>query len=645
MKQVMLLILLIPFLTAYGQKSMPGGVSGALVWEITESIQPDLAKWKSKLENNTDTGLVIRGKIKSINHNPALFFNAGNSPVNSSLNLGNLASFTLFTVCQENDTVSERIIFSLENDSAAEMVLTNQRLAALDVYRYANYNSGIKLFPKIYSYTQNKSDDKAALSRSLQFGRPPRGQHLPAYVYNGIMPEVILFNRVISTAERQKVESYLALKYGISLNQEFPVSYLNSKGEIIWDAEVNAFYSNNIAGIGRDDLSGLNQKISENTETPGVLKIGINGNLKNNSFLIWGDNGKPLRLTEQYGMRKLEREWKISLFNSEDDSLFIETSELAFSEINPLKTGEIYWIMTDRTGTGKFPFRQTEYYQCQISTSIHGLIKSGSLVIDADHSGSDVFTLITAPTFFARNIVQAPSCLSSLSGVVQTEIAGGVPPYEIIIRGISDTRFQVSSKEYGSSHVFGGISQGAYTVQVTDSENKMYTEKIWVSNSHIWENKLRQNYKLTEGESIVLNASDGMPDVNYLYKWTVPDGSCVNSEEITIRQPGDYLLSVTDDNNCNSIVAIRVNKVGKSVFKNLELYPNPVRGWFVMRMSLERTADVNVIITDISGKLVKQTMLKNDQFYLYNDIIHKPGIYFITLVSEFEKETLKLVVK
>ena len=123
MKQVILILVFIPFVTIYAQKTKPGGVQGACIWEITERTQPGQAQWISKLKSPLDTGLVIKGKIKTINNNPALFFSEGSNTINSTFNLGKLVSFSLFTVCQENDTISERVIISLENDTATEMVL------------------------------------------------------------------------------------------------------------------------------------------------------------------------------------------------------------------------------------------------------------------------------------------------------------------------------------------------------------------------------------------------------------------------------------------------------------------------------------------------------------------------------------------
>lgn len=645
MKRTLFFIAFIPFITAYAQDKMPGGVHGAGVWEITKVTQSGQSRWEPKLKNRLDSGLSVRGKIKTINNNPALLFSEGPNTKNSTLNLGNLSSFSMFTVCQEIDTLTEKIILSLENDTAPELALTNRRMAALDVYRYSSYNTVPVVYPEIYSYTQNKSSDNTELSRKLQLGRPPRDQQLPASVYSGIIPEVILFSRAVSPKERQQVESYLALKYGISLNQEFPASYLNSKGEVIWDAEKNADFNRNIAGIGRDDLSDLNQTISESSQTPGLMKIGIlKGELKNNSFLIWGDDAGPLRISEDPEMRRMLREWKISTFNF-NDPVYLEIDELSLNEINPLEEDEIYWLMVDKSGTGKYTFRKTGFIPCQPLSPKEKLIRFNPVSVDTDGSGSDVFTLLAAPPFFTRSIVQSPACLAEQSGLIQTEIAGGVPPFRLVLRELSGSGSVISFLENRRDHIFEGLSQGGYLLNSTDSENKTFSEEIWVANTHLWETLIKRNYNIIEGESLLLDASEKMPAVNYIYCWSTPDGSLVNSEEITITQPGKYLLSVTDENNCNSITEVNIHESGKSIFRKIELYPNPSGGWFELRMRLERIMDVNIILTDNAGKILKQTLMQNDQYYQYNDIIRKPGIYFITLQSVMEKKTLRLIVQ
>lgn len=646
MKAFIFIIAFIQCFSVYAQRTIPGGVKGAFIWEITEGTEQGKARWISNLKSIPDSGLIMSGKYGTINNNPALFFSEdANNILRRTVNLGNLSSFSMFTVCQKIDTLSERAIVSLENDSIAELVLTDRRIAALDVYKYSSYTTNLRLTPEIVSYIQNRPKEKSTVSRRLQLGQPPRFQQLPVSLFNGTIPELIIFSRALSPVERQQVESYLALKYGISLNQELPRSYLNSDGQVIWDAEKNAAYNRNIAGFGRDDLSGLNQTVSESVLSPGTMKLSVSGELNNNSFLTWGDNGGALHFTEKSGLRKLNRDWKICPFSFKSGDVNIEVNEFSLNEINPLKEGESYWLMTDRTGTGLYPFGQTEYLQSLPLRSSEHLIKFSPVSIDADSSGADVYTLLAAPSFFTRSIVQAPSCLLPESGLIQTEIAGGIPPFELILRRTSDSRFHLYARESDRNHVFTGISQGEYILHVTDAERKSYSEKIRVSNTHLWECSIGRDYLLPEGESIVLDASIGMPKVNYFYSWTTPDGSVINDKELTINQSGIYLLSVTDEDNCNSILEINIRETGRSDIEGVELYPNPTRGWFLIRISLKRTANVNVVITDNSGTILKQSLLKEDRFYMYSDIIRQPGIYFINLVLANEKESLKLIVQ
>jgi hypothetical protein len=645
MKLGLSLIAFLQICPVFSQTHLPGGVRGALVWEVTEPAQSGQAQWKSVLTHPADTGFLVRGKIKTINNYPAVLFSNVTDTAYGTINLGKLEAFSLFTVCQESDTVTERVVFSLGSDTAAEMVLTNRRMAALDIYHYTNYKSDILTYPKIYSYTQNKIPESGTASQNLQFGRPPRHQNLPVSHYNGIMAEVILFPRVISPGERQRVESYLALKYGITLNQKYPASYLNSSGEVIWDAEVNAAYNKNIAGLGRDDRSGFNQKVSESTQNPGVMKVSVPGELRNNSFLIWGDNGRALRFDEDSGIRRMLREWRLSAFNYEGGPVNVAINELLFHDINPLLPGETYWMMTDRSGTGKFPFRETDYFRSLPPSHPERIIRFDSVTIDTDFSGSDLFTIIAAPSFFARSIVVPPKCASPHTGAIQSEIAGGAPPFNVLLKGTTNNIIKAFANVTSRYHLLEGISQGAYLLQITDAEGKIFTEEIMVSNLSLWENTLAQSYTLPEGETLVLNAADGMPSGNYLHSWTLPDGSLFNREEIKIDVPGKYLLSVTDADNCISTTEVKVKQTDRSGLRDMELFPNPVNGWFALRISLEWEMDINVIISDMSGKTIKQTHLRNDRYYLYNDIIKEPGTYMITIVTDMHRETLKLIVQ
>lgn len=121
--------------------------------------------------------------------------------------------------------------------------------------------------------------------------------------------EAIAYERQLTPAEQNRIESYLAVKYGVTMNQTTATNYVATDASVIWNASTNSAYNQNITGIGRDDLTALNQKQSHSINTGSQVLIGIGGALANtnvlntNSFLsdkqylIWGDNGLGRTLT------------------------------------------------------------------------------------------------------------------------------------------------------------------------------------------------------------------------------------------------------------------------------------------------------------------------------------------------------------
>src|SRR5690606_8291994 len=119
--------------------------------------------------------------------------------------------------------------------------------------------------------------------------------------------EFILYSRALTPAEINKVESYLAVKYGFTLMQTGAEAnnYTASDNTVIWNNAANSPYYNNITGIGRDDASGLDQRQSLSINNDALVTI-YNGtysgsfpatNINNTngfntdlSLLLFGDN-------------------------------------------------------------------------------------------------------------------------------------------------------------------------------------------------------------------------------------------------------------------------------------------------------------------------------------------------------------------
>ena len=61
------------------------------------------------------------------------------------------------------------------------------------------------------------------------------------------------------------------MKYGIGL--ETAADLKSSSGTEIWDKDENSSYNTGVTGIGRDDVSGLDQKSSQSENSSDILKI------------------------------------------------------------------------------------------------------------------------------------------------------------------------------------------------------------------------------------------------------------------------------------------------------------------------------------------------------------------------------------
>lgn len=120
----------------------------------------------------------------------------------------------------------------------------------------------------------------------------------------GKISEVITYDKLLTDVEKLQVNSYLSLKYGITLNNNAGTAvpnYLNSSAAVVWDATANAGYSRNVAGIANDVESTLNQKQSKSVNEGQQVLIATTGlsennatngsSLNNGQYLIWGDNG------------------------------------------------------------------------------------------------------------------------------------------------------------------------------------------------------------------------------------------------------------------------------------------------------------------------------------------------------------------
>ncbi|MGY5351376.1 hypothetical protein ACXGQW_02180 [Wenyingzhuangia sp. IMCC45533] len=232
--------------------------------------------------------------------------------------------------------------------------------------------------------------------------------------YDGKISEVLYYQGVtLSDLDISKIESYLGLKYGVTLDNltggdagDYHLSTSTTMSPVIvWDASTNADYHNNIAAIGRDDDSQLNQKQGRSTGLNSMLSISIDtsvaldnasnmGSFDDNlDFLVWGSKitggdaitlidadtptGDCLRSTKQ-----VNRDWKVQNTGS------VGTVTLQF-DMSAIPDPDNYNLRIDQDGDGDYTTGVIENITSGVLTG-NNLIFTGVDLLDGE-----VFTLVS----------------------------------------------------------------------------------------------------------------------------------------------------------------------------------------------------------------------------------------------------------
>ncbi len=191
----------------------------------------------------------------------------------------------------------------------------------------------------------------------------------------------------ISSTKKQYIESYLALKHGITKDNSGgneAGDYIDVGGNIIWDASENSTYHNDVIGIFRDDVIGFSQKQSKTADDSLKIYVGsiATNNLNNStsisndeSSLVIGHNGVVLsnlmlvsELEKPTGIDgRFKRVWKITNTHFTNNfSLKFEWEEAANFDINQVR------FLVDDDG---------DFSDAQIFANPAVLISEGSIVV------------------------------------------------------------------------------------------------------------------------------------------------------------------------------------------------------------------------------------------------------------------------
>lgn len=254
-------------------------------------------------ENNADYNTLPRFKYEGMNYHPAVEFytTTESNRRNRSRKLiseenipfkryDGKAYYTFWVsrLAPGSTNYSTVLAFNESSDDYYGWYKTNQIWHKVRSTNYANDGNVNKGYGLGIVYRQNGEEssvrvqvqyqDGVSYSKSLNSSYLSNGGNKPGVIGNsdlrdsnyffGEIQEIIVLsssgNSPIDLVELNKVQSYLAIKYGISIGSDF--NYVNSDGVVIWDKTLNTGFNNDVLGIGRDDATGLYQKQSTSAD-------------------------------------------------------------------------------------------------------------------------------------------------------------------------------------------------------------------------------------------------------------------------------------------------------------------------------------------------------------------------------------------
>ena len=267
--------------------------------------------------------------INRINSNPTLYFNNASLNTNSVLNI-NTAAVSIFTVTKIATGWWFLIGTQTGTTNAVEWATTPTqdrfKLYTNVTPFYSGANSRTANIPSITTTLRQTAGGSVNYmnGRQVLSSVTPVTNFSPSTLGIGRLvgtnstltnlAETIIYPTGLTLTQKTQVESYLSLKYGITLDQTTPTDYIYSNGTTAWNATSAAVYKNNIAGIARDDTTSLSQLRSQSsTNTWDIIVARASIGTNRTSLIWWHDNSQVSTFTgvdSPFGFARISREWQ-----------------------------------------------------------------------------------------------------------------------------------------------------------------------------------------------------------------------------------------------------------------------------------------------------------------------------------------------
>lgn len=625
------IIFTIFWITTNGQAVHPGGVAGVKVWL---SVNPG-DHHNGQLVNVANDEALIKNRLQMANHNPGIKWTK-DTDLKIPLHQFRGNHLTVFTVYQLT-SVKEECIYSFDSKDTHQLLLTSHRFADLNAVKYMNFPSINTRTPQINTYIHSQQNFRESNHPEvLRIGQQPLFQDIPVSGFEGIFYEMIIYDRTLSPKEKHQVESYLAIKYGLTLENTIG-PYYNSYGQELWPYLESPEMQTNITVIGRDKSQQFEQMSSTSTEWGGFLNLTFTNQNESHDleYVSMRSNDLSLSLDQQVteGVYQMEREWVIHSFGDK------ELTDISWKEGDLLLNNEgQFWIKVYRQETDHSSLQFTDFFPASKKNNIYTI---EGMNWDKDGSGSDHFTIIEAPELFLA-IDNSHSSCNEDNSFFAYKVVGGSPPYQVNILKEGEYFSSQTLYDHQTSEIIG-VSPGKWLIQVIDNKGLSYETTFYQQGFIPKIHDLPSTVHLTKGEKLTLSpTSIGQ---SYNYHWYNEENLLSSSTSVEISQPGEYLL-VVEEGNCKYWQNFTVKEVNSHLFEKVMVFPNPSPdGYFQAEVHLKEESPLLMAVSDINGKKIMERYLPDNSIHLTYGYVPASGIYLLSFRTEEEVVTRKLVVK
>ena len=237
--------------------------------------------------------------------------------------------YTIFSVVRSTNNESECLWSFKESDTVAVAVLTNGIYSTKTGTIRSN---NARDFSKwcIFSYHRGIILDinkqyKLSLGEQYVYTDSMAIDTLHSKIE---MEEFAYFKGNVPKLNANAFQSYLALKYGVTLDY---APYISSTADTLWHPIYDEEYYHRVMGIGHDTILGWFNLISHSKEDS-LLYI-QSDTLLPNEYVLFGDNDAPLYWQKDFDNDYiLQREWRLRRFTSQPNNIMVVLQLAAFDE-------------------------------------------------------------------------------------------------------------------------------------------------------------------------------------------------------------------------------------------------------------------------------------------------------------------------